>query len=431
MPDSRSTSIKVPVGSGFIVSWSFPPDLLVTTTITKGDGSTRDIVEKEPADDSGGKGAVTLTVTKDGQGVDFAGTDPAGAVGPRKPPKDQTNARVFKTTVNTKGQALGNYVYLAKFANGNSLTVNVEVTAADGWVSPADEPRKFLPAVPKILDFNYATDDADFKSKVKVPGGWNGILQGGTPDGDQMIRDTFVEAFRRMNGFGSNDSPKGRARAYLDAVYLAEPGRGDESSKADLSALPEKKPGVLQQTDDSRNSSCAIFIRIMWRLLGVDDGAKQLDPPYNFGGFSCLAKTAKLSTGAYRTDLEKWAPLPGDCAFILSGTHQHIFTVLSWNAPVQVSMDGGQIASDGSIYDGKCMSVRMLARKPQGLGTKTITFPPDQNPRQLNWWCDITKLKFSRKVILPKRIPGNGIPDPHPRDYKAADVPGASWPGTT
>jgi hypothetical protein len=105
--------------------------------------------------------------------------------------------------------------------------------------------------------------------------------------------------------------------------------------------------------------------------------------------------------------------------------------VLGWNAPVQVSMDGGQIASDGSTYDGKCMSVRMLARTPKGLGTKTVTFPPDQNPRQLVWWCDVTKLKFSRKVILPKRIAGNGIPDPHPRDYKAADVPGASWPGTT
>jgi hypothetical protein len=117
MSDEKFT---VPVGSCFVVKFSFPKDVqIAVVTIQNGSPVDTQYGPKQ----SNKKGKVTISVTKDGNSVDFNG---------QLKETETWNERVFSSIIEAKASDIGNWEYqveLLKKGNTETFTETVKVIA--------------------------------------------------------------------------------------------------------------------------------------------------------------------------------------------------------------------------------------------------------------------------------------------------------------
>lgn len=236
---------------------------------------------------------------------------------------------------------------------------------------------------------------------------------------DDALRTKVVEVIAQFNGFGFDDQPGGRRASYGDLIMHGE--------------REQTRAGNLTKTLAA--SSCGLVIRVLWKLLGVDD--PRLEPNYQQGsvipdllaiakGFSALHKgEADFKT----TFLSEDGPKRGDVIFINRTTTkkdkdgndvkvflQHIFTVIERDGNTFFSQDGGQsvpkaLKATIKLDDGTCNGIY---KRKRVIDPNTLIFSPDDEQRPVAAWIDVTKLEFTKPLIVPIRGVDTGIPDPDP-----------------
>ena len=229
-----------------------------------------------------------------------------------------------------------------------------------------------------------------------------------------------MEAISQFNGFGFDDTPEGRRDAYGDLIMH---GERENTRKANL-------------TKTSAASSCGLVIRVLWKLLGVDD--PRLEPDYKQGSvipdlLAIAKESGALHQGGsdFKTNFNsvQGGPNRGDVIFINRTTTkkdkdgndtkvflQHIFTVIERDGNTFFSQDGGQAVPTAlkatlKLDDGTCNGIY---KRKRTIDPDTLIFTPDDEKRPVAAWIDVTKLKFTKPMIVPIRGVATGIPDPDP-----------------
>lgn len=285
--------------------------------------------------------------------------------------------------------------------------------------------------------------------------------------GTEAMRAIAVRTIRDLYGFGVSDLPK----EYTDPKTKQKVG-GRRAAYVDILCWDDEKKRASLSVASLTNSSCALVIRSLWRLLGARDFITDPPPTYKSGKMEngCLLgppihldgnligrllKFAKLC-GAHhdmtqRSEQEKFDPQPGDVIFMARTVmkkgaaiaDQHIFTVVRREGNVIYSIDGGQSAPtelpDGrplklpkpdskSPPDGTCNGIwgarRQLDPEPTDRITvlgetkkQTQTMPLlgfGTHRRPILGWIELPKLTFAASVIETVKNAGNvppGLPD--------------------
>lgn len=168
-------------------------------------------------------------------------------------------------------------------------------------------------------------------------------------------------------------------------------------------------------------SSCGLFVRSFWQMLGARDHIKSkkthhLDRPYKVGkvmsDIECYAKDCGAHREAPKTIKEftdqNTGAKKGDVVFICKGSSQHILTIIDIgkdenNEYYCVSIDGGQATSkmQNDVFGTKwgdctCLGVQKRIRKLLQKGNEVYL-----DDRPIRWWVDITKVRFFAHIIEP------------------------------
>ena len=193
------------------------------------------------------------------------------------------------------------------------------------------------------------------------------------------LRDQAVEMMRKLEDLGIGDTPAGRRDAYVDAIAWNEP----DNIRQSLRTCP---------SDPCLNSSCALVVRSLWRLLGARG---VLAAPYRVGSAMSVLQQFARTSGALkdirtRQDFDAENVRPGDVVFINLGNRQHVFMVLERNGDQFVSIDGGQ----GGTNDGGCCSIK---RRVRTLTAGARTFAGDDRP--ITALVNLDLLVFTARLI--------------------------------
>ena len=112
---------------------------------------------------------------------------------------------------------------------------------------------------------------------------------------------------------------------------------------------PDESPAMRDYFCSPKTSGCGLFVRGLWRLIGVDDPSVR--PNYKFGtAISSLVGVARRRN-AWIVARPGALPSPGDCVLVggspqTDGGVEHVFVVT--RAPLTIadpieSVDGGQV----------------------------------------------------------------------------------------
>lgn len=230
------------------------------------------------------------------------------------------------------------------------------------------------------------------------------------------------------------------------AKYLALVAAGETPEMAAYMALP-------------KTSGCALFIRGLWRALGLDEPELKppyfSPPPYGPGRRKPGLAVSDVVTiarryGAWVTDVRRRRPELGDVPLVggdrvKDGGVEHVYGVTLSNGDVLHSIDGGQVVGGAQAIASK---IRTWEQRRDGSvwdRSRLSTDPGSGAPRRVMGWVDVSKLPFPLELAAPVPSSAGGHElAPRPtikRGDKLPDVGawqrilGASpkprdWPGT-
>lgn len=179
------------------------------------------------------------------------------------------------------------------------------------------------------------------------------VLPTTDPPGSSAFEDE--EAFREYLEY---DIPSGASFGERLAA-LAKAARVASEASFALYALLVAPPSIESQqarADMARMSGCALVIRALWRLAGLDHHL--LTGPYQIGhAVSDVVQVAK-DLGAWRKWSPDYTPALGDVILVGQGGGEHVYTVVYVDPSNRAitSVDGGQRRETGE----QCL--RMFAR---------------------------------------------------------------------
>jgi hypothetical protein len=264
----------------------------------------------------------------------------------------------------------------------------------------------------------------------------------------QAMRAKAVKTLREFYGFGVSDLPKGRNAAYGDLIAF------DES--------PSTRASLLQKT--VTNSSCALVIRSLWRLLGARDFVREddskgkaksgrivdeflIDPPFSSDGlligrllrFATLCKAIHFVRGD--AELAAFDPKPGDVIFLtkqvfkpgknagdppVSSSAQHIFTVTKRDGDTIFSIDGGQPAP-AKLADGTELKLPVsVPSRPKGAKGESGDRLPDGACNGI-WSAKRTLLKPDKMVTVDRSKIGESNVTEQRLGFKGESRPIEAW----
>ncbi len=381
---AKTIALTVPSGAHFTMKWAFPKDVLVTTSITNADGNgTTDKVESDPANSSK-KGQVTLSVTKQvglaaPVPVAFTGTQPVATVSMLK--GQYVPMRNFKSVIDTTGMEPAQYVYLASFANGNTMTVNVNLVAA-------------LQKAPSRYDPNNPTGMTARRMRVlallsqKLPGSVNQVGAAAKP---------------------GEGGPTYKALTCCSADFVSA---NKALSDYNVKRLALKSKPRESLTDDEKKDRGRTAEEPGHQLHGVQPGGDARGDHQRELGLRC-----RRATGGARTRLGKSPPAVGEARWqdlAFSGdtyslqfegggaiAHVGIVVDVSPDGSTWITADGGQGSYQSNPPDQKAVlnCRKRLYKKGEGPEVIRLSTVAEGAQKQVIGWANIDYPTLTPKVV--------------------------------
>ena len=108
-------------------------------------------------------------------------------------------------------------------------------------------------------------------------------------------------------------------------------------------------------------STCGLVAEGLWRRAAID--AQWLYAPYVIGSAVSRAIAFAKTHKAWNTVASNGRPQSGDYVVLGTGLSTHALTAVGWEGDTLISVDGGQVSSDGLQSIRRCCRTWSIAKK--------------------------------------------------------------------